>query len=299
MFGYVTPCKMELKVKDYEKFKAYYCGLCKTIKSNFGNIPRLTLNYDMTFLAVLLDSLEDKKCSFARSRCLLHPVESKVVIVENSALKFASFCNVTLAYYKLLDNVEDDNSTISKVFSKMLNMYMNKQSKIFKEMKTVLGIKLKDLSFLEAHAENKTLDEITHAFADLTGYLLTFYIRFVIECEDASLQESLYWLGYNLGRWIYIIDAFDDLEKDMKKNKFNPINAVLNKNKDAFEKFKPDIENRVEFILVSAAGSCLDRVSEIPLKKNEDIINNILQFGLMEKMNKTFRRSEFDNEKSL
>ncbi len=299
MFGYITPCKMELKVKDYEKFKAYYCGLCKTIKSSFGNIPRLTLNYDMTFLAVLLDSLEDTKCSFARSRCLLHPLNSKVIIVENSALKFASFCNVTLAYYKLLDNVQDDKSIISMIFSRFLNIYMNRQPEKIKEMKAVLGKKLNGLSFLEAHPENRTLDEITHPFADLTGFLMAAYSDFEMKSEDNTAREALYWLGYNLGRWIYIIDAFDDLEKDMKKNKFNPINAVMNKNNTAFEQFMPTIEKRIEFILVAAAGSCADKLNEIPLKKNEDLINNILQFGLMEKMDKTFKRSENNNEKSL
>lgn len=77
MFGYVTPCKMELKIKEYEKFRAYYCGLCKTIKKRLWWIARITINYDMTFLGILLDSLEDNKNTFTKVHCIIHPIKKK------------------------------------------------------------------------------------------------------------------------------------------------------------------------------------------------------------------------------
>ena len=100
MFGYVTPCKMEMKIKDFEKFKAYYCGLCNSIKNTYGQLPRITLNYDMTFLAVLLDSLGDNKSNFTKFSCAIHPLKKRLMINNNLALDYAAFCNTTLAYYK-------------------------------------------------------------------------------------------------------------------------------------------------------------------------------------------------------
>ena len=81
MFGYVTPFKMELKIKDYEKFKAYYCGLCHEIKSNFGDLPRMSLNYDMTFIAVLFDALSSDKTIYEPFKCALHPTKKKIKAV--------------------------------------------------------------------------------------------------------------------------------------------------------------------------------------------------------------------------
>ena len=91
MFGYVFPYKMELKIKDYEKFKAYYCGLCLSLKNNFGNLPRLSLNYDMTFLAILLDSLDKTKTHYNNHTCIVHPIKKRIFVVNNKALDYAAF----------------------------------------------------------------------------------------------------------------------------------------------------------------------------------------------------------------
>ena len=285
MFGYVTPCKMELKIKDYEKFKAYYCGVCKSIKKNFGNLPRLALNYDMTFLAVLLDSLEGSKCTFVKQRCIAHPITKRLVIINNKAVDYAAFSNVTLTYYKLLDNVKDDKSPLSKLCSIFLKQYIKKVPKELNCHSSQIESCLNELSDLEANLIDKAIDSISHPFADLTGFIISSY------GEEKPYKDNLYWLGYNLGKWIYIIDAWDDLKKDMKKNKFNAINSVFNDKNLPYERFSKDLENRIDFILVTCASQCNKFLNELPLNKNVDILNNILQFGLMEKMDKVFNRT--------
>lgn len=291
MFGYVTPCKMELKIKDFEKFKAYYCGLCKSIKKNYGNLPRMALNYDMTFLAVLLDSLQDKRCEFEKQSCIVHPSGKKVVIVNNDALDYAAFCNVALAYYKLLDDVWDDKSIKSKVYSSILKKYINKAPGHLSLTLYKIEEKLKELYLLEKNAKGKSIDELSNPFAELTAIILSNY--------NETYKNPLYWLGYNLGKWIYIIDAFDDLEKDMKKSKFNAINAVFNTNSLSYNDFYNNIIERIDFLLVSCAANCYGSLDGIAFKKNEDILKNILQFGLMEKMDKVFKRSVNEYEKSI
>ena len=87
MFGYVTPLKPELKIREYEMFRGYYCGVCMHIKDNFGNIPRLALNYDMAFLGLLLDALHSEEPNIQFKRCMAHPLKNKPMIINNKALK--------------------------------------------------------------------------------------------------------------------------------------------------------------------------------------------------------------------
>ena len=302
MFGYVTPCKMELKIKDYEKFKAYYCGLCNSIKNDFGNVPRLTLNYDMTFLAVLLDSLSETKCNFKEFNCFMHPLKKRVMINNNSALDYAAFCNTALAYYKLIDDVQDNKTMKSKIFSIFLKNYLSKTPIEYKDILKYTEDTLISLNTLEANPNDIGIDELPHVFADLTGFIISYYYK------DAFFKEDLYWLGYNLGKWIYIIDAYDDLEKDIKSNSFNAINFLLNTDKLDFKDFSTLIKPRIDFLLTTSAVQCLNYLNKLPLIKNEDILYNILELGLMEKMDKVFNKEcnvdclkgvEFKDEKSL
>lgn len=289
MFGYVTPCKMELKIKEYEKFRAYYCGLCKTIKKDYGELPRITINYDMTFLGILLDSLEDNKNIFIKEHCIIHPIKKKVIITDNEALKYAAFFNVALSYYKLLDNVEDDNSIKSNISSKFLKKYIHKNNDLYEKHIHTVDNSLKSLYTCEKNYENKSIDEISHHFAHLTGYILSSYKNF-------SFKDNLYWLGYNLGKWIYIIDAFDDLEKDINENKFNVINNIYNKNNLNYKEFRDSIKDKIDFLLVNCASACLNNFNNMHIVKNKGLLYNILQFGLMEKMERVLKGVNINNE---
>ena len=126
MFGYVTPLKPELKIREYEMFKSYYCGVCMHIKEYFGNIPRLTLNYDMAFLGVLLDALHNESPSINFKRCIAHPLNKKPMILNNKALEYAAAMNVSLVYYKFIDDVNDDKDIKSKMKILVLEPYKKK-----------------------------------------------------------------------------------------------------------------------------------------------------------------------------
>ncbi len=289
MFGYVTPCRMELKVKDYEKFKAYYCGLCHAIKNDFGNIPRISLNYDMTFLAILLDSLNNNKLQSKKFTCAGHPTKKKLLIINNEPLKYAAECNIVLTYFKLIDNINDDNTLKSRIASIFLKRYIKDNN-----LTAVINKSLNSLYNMEKEAYKYNIDEISHAFADLTGSVISNYVD---DTED--FKEQLYWLGYNLGKWIYIIDAWDDLEKDMKEKKFNLIAELYNTDDKDYTALKKEVEDRIDFILTACAASCLEFVEKLPLKKNKELLINILELGLMEKMDTVFKRSELVNGESI
>ncbi|UZW15583.1 DUF5685 family protein [Clostridium pasteurianum] len=282
MFGYVLPLKGELKVKDYEKFKAYYCGLCLSIKKNYGTIPRLAVNYDMTFVAILLDALESEPCKIHSGNCIAHPLQKKNFIINNSALDYASFLNVALAYFKLTDDVKDDKSKVSSLSAFFLKNYFKKFPKKLKVHSNFIREKLNELYKLEDSQSKVSIDELSHPFAELTAFVLSSYPKL------KEHKDILYTLGYNLGKWIYIIDAFDDLEEDMRKGKFNAVASIFNTDNLPFKEFKIFIKDRIDFILVTCARSCFECLNKLPLKTNKDILYNILQLGLLEKMDRVF-----------
>ena len=284
---------MELKIKDYEEIKAYYCGLCRSLKYNFGNLPRLTINYDMSFLAIFLDSFNGKQNNYIRKPCILHPIKRRIFVVENSSLEYAAFLNFILSYHKLLDDVTDDNSIKSKVFSSLLKPYFKKVPKNFINIERNISLYLDKLYKMEKIGDIQNLDELSHPFGELTAYsILAFW-------NDKKCEENLYNLGYNLGKWIYIIDAYDDLENDLKSNKFNAIDATLNKNNMSYENLVELVEDRIDFVLTSYARECSETLRLLPVEKNYDILYNIFNFGMLEKMDHVFTKRRLENEGSL
>ncbi len=293
MFGYVTPYKMELKIKDYEMFKAYYCGLCISIKNNFSNLCRMTLNYDMTFLGILLDSLEYSKHKYVVTKCIAHPMKKRPKVIDNRALDYAAFCNVSLVYYKLLDDYNDDNSLSKKFISMYIKKFINKSKEDLSPILVNIEENIKKLSFLEKSGEIISIDELSDPFASLTAFIVSYYYK------NENFYNELYDLGYNLGRWIYIIDAFDDLKEDMEKHKFNAINKAFNVENLSYEDLIIKEGNRIEFNLIMSANSTSEALDKLSINKNKDLLFNILQLGLMNKIETIKSRSDKKHEKSL
>lgn len=301
MFGYVTPLKDELKIKDFKRFKSYYCGLCFHIKEQFGNIPRLALNYDMAFLGLLLDALSEKDVTATTKACIAHPTSKKPVIINNDSLYYASSINIALVYYKLIDDVQDDKNILSKISSIGLSPYTKKFPKEIKLINEVISSKLKELYILENSKNFSYIDEISHPFGEIVGTIIKYYPN-SLSNDSIELRNKLYDFGYNLGKWIYIIDALDDLEDDLTKNKFNPINILYNEKNLNFEELLLTVKPRLEFTLLNCAESCRTILSSLSLMKNKDILENIINLGMMDKYLtisnncKKNKRSDFNNE---
>ena len=298
MFGYVTPLKAELKVKDFTRFRSYYCGLCLHLKNGSGNIPRMVLNYDMTFLAVLLDSLSNKEPDFEFKRCFVHPKEKKPVVMNNDALHYASAMNLTLYYHKIKDDIEDDNDLKSKLLEKILYPYQKKINKSIDEINNIIKSNLKSLRNLENNKNFSSIDEICHPFSDIVANILKKYPKELVNDND-ELRNDLYSLGYTLGKWIYLIDAFDDLSKDMEDNKFNPINYLFNNENKSYDELLPLIKDRLEFNILNCSYNCKEILERLPLKRNEDILKNVLELGMMDKYLGILNNNTRENKRSV
>ena len=281
MFGKVKPFIPELKMKDYILFNQYYCGLCKSIKNNFGNFPRLSLSFDVTFLAILLDSLNDEINTSKKYYCIRHPINGTTAKLNNDVLDYCSFLNIYLSYFKLEDDIGDEFKISSKILKSILSKYI--KANVWNIDLNYMNSELKTLKEYEKKTEGLNLDIVSDPFSSLVGYISSLYFK------DYPFENSLYSLGYSLGKWIYITDAYEDLHEDMKNSKFNPICSIFNPLHLPCENFKIHIIERIEFTLFNLIEDCKNKLSILPIKKNTEILMNILSFGLMDKLSSIFK----------
>jgi len=294
MFGFVVPDKPEMKVKEFDQFRAVYCGVCKAIAKRHGTIPRFVLNYDMTFLAVLLSSALDDIPVMKIERCIAHPVTKRLIAKESSILDYVADMNVLLAYYKLLDDWSDERAIKSIPAMAGLFKAYRKVKLAHPEKEKAVKHWLSELSSLEK-ANTDNIDIISEPFAKLMEELFI--------CDLADINETdlkiLSWIGYNIGKWIYIIDAFSDIEKDYKSNSYNPFIAKTGKTMCAAD-IKAKVRDEVEFILVYTLSQVSKSYDLLKKGKFSPILENIIYLGMLRKTENILGIGSCDKiEKSL
>lgn len=278
MFGYIFPDKPELRIKEFELFKAYYCGLCKSIGSECSQVSRFALNYDSAFLGLFLSSFYSGPENIKFEKCISHPFVKKPMIKESDVLDYAADMNILLAYHKLKDDLKDEKSVKSLGLMGVFHGAYKRASLRNPEKEKVIIERLEELSKLEKSGCS-SVDEASEPFAKLTEEIFA-YKRL---CEDKTNEKLLRWFGYNTGKWIYIIDAFDDLEKDIKNKNFNPLLTQFCYNNEKASEFKDRIRENIKFTLeytLSEAGKAFELMD---IKKNREILENIIYGGMYNK----------------
>lgn len=280
MFGYVMPHKPELKIKEYEVYRAYYCGLCKSIGKRAGNIPRIMLNYDCSFLALLLSSVGEEIPAFKSSRCFMHPASKRYYVENNEFMEYAADTNIILAYYNLIDKYKDEKQIKAVAGISLLYRAFHKVKNFRKDETLYISDCLKSLSLLEKE-KCGSLDEISEPFAKILEKVFDFEPSHKFR---KNIREPLRWLGYNLGKWIYIADAYDDICKDIKNKTYNPFKVLYNLNSiNDFENHIDEIKERARFFLMYCLGELAKAEELLELRHNKDIIDNIVFIGLVKK----------------
>ena len=202
MFGYIAINKPEIKFKDYDMYQSYYCGLCKRLKECYGRRGQITLSYDMTFLIVLLTGLYEPETDVTTVNCIAHPFQ-KHTARTNRFSDYAADMNLILTYYKCKDDWEDERKKKSLVLSHALKSKIDAIEKKYPKKVAVTSENLQKLSALEK--ENETdLDKMAGLFGEIMAELFAY-------TED-EWEFSLRKIGFFLGKFIYLLDAYDDIE---------------------------------------------------------------------------------------
>ncbi|HHV60225.1 MAG TPA: hypothetical protein GXX49_08080 [Clostridiaceae bacterium] len=277
MFGYIRPEKPELKIREYEVFRAYYCGVCKSIGRNFGQLPRLTLNYDSTFLALLLSSVSQSEPKSCMERCLLHPANRRRVYRDDKAIDYAADINIILSYHSLKDKWDDDKLLISLPGMAALHLKYKKLKNKYSKLCSAVEENLSKLSTLEKE-KCSSIDQAAEPFAALMAEVTGSGP--VI--EDENTVKILKWLGYNLGKWVYMIDAFHDIERDIKSNSYNPLiyQYKYTENENIAD-FKNRIKKDMEFTLTYSLNEISKAFELLDVKRNRGLVENIIYMGML------------------
>ena len=260
MFGYVTASLKELDKEAERRYGAVYCGICRRIRIQSGNVARIGLSYDMAFLALLLMSLYEPEETGGQKACGLHPVRKRPW-VDNRFVQYAAHMNVALGYYNFLDDWEDDGKYSAKLLAGQFGKHLPDIENRYPRQCGAIAECIRQLSQLEK-AGCANPDEPASCFGHLMGELLTY--------EEDLWAPTLRQMGFYLGRFIYLLDAALDYEKDEKKGKYNPYLA-MGTGKDW---------PRWEEYLVLTMGRCTDAFEKLPLVQDKPLLDNILYSGV-------------------
>lgn len=294
MFGYITPHKGEMKVKEYELFKAYYCGVCKSMGRRFGPFCRLALNYDSVFMGLFLSSINKESISVERESCIANPLKKKWIVKKSKSVDFSADINILLSYHKLLDDWLDEKKLSSKLLQLLLALGYGKAAKDNKDADHIIRHSISNLSKLEKEGCS-SMDEAAEPTADMLRQIAT------LGCneEKKSARKAVEWAAYNFGKWIYIIDAYDDMERDALKGCYNPLLLQFSYNGQDMEDFKLSIKEEVKFNLIQALAQAASALELLDIH-NKGIIDNILYSGMYKKTEIILEgRSCKKDEKSL
>jgi hypothetical protein len=212
MFGYVQPLKPELKVKENEAYRGYYCGLCKAIKENYTNAARFMLNYDCATLLLLFSSMSDEAPQVHREHCVVSPVKKKTIVASHEA-PYAAAVNVLLGCAKIADTAADEHSLTARLLLLVYRGVQRRSSREYGELADAFARRLGALSALERQGCTE-IDAVSAEFGELLAAAFSLAPYGFL---DEAARKALWHFGYNLGRWVYIADAVDDIEKDAKK----------------------------------------------------------------------------------
>ncbi|SHH41233.1 DUF5685 family protein [Tepidibacter thalassicus] len=281
MFGYIRINKMELKVREYYTYKGYYCGLCKYLKKNFGEISRFSLNYDITFLIILLSSIYELKSEITRERCVVNPIQKNLRIV-NEITEYASNMNIILTYNKLKDNVKDDKRIKDRICYLIYKHVYNKAYNKYRQKSDYIRKKLNELNNLE-EKNCMDIDKVSNIFADIMGEIFCY--------KEDEYKNILRNIGFNIGKYIYILDAYEDLEEDNIKKRFNPFMEYIQK--------KDELKIKVENLLLMILSFIEEDIQKLNIKNNKGIIENIIYSGMYLKFRNTLVKGSEKNEKSI
>lgn len=273
MFGYLTADLTTLSEDQLKRYKACYCGLCRSLKQRHGQLARLTLNYDVTFLILLLSSLYEPEESSGEDTCPRH-VKTPQPWVCSPISDYAADINVALAYLKCLDDWKDDSNPGALLEAKLLKGAYDRVNKEYPRQCLAISRAMEELGEIEKRNLDSP-DAAAACFGDMMGEIFVY--------REDRWSATLRRMGHALGRFIYLMDACMDLGSDTFRNRYNPLRRYYG---------LADNEQRFRDILKMQLGECVYFFDKLPLVEDAGLMKNILCSGLWAEFNRKFSKRE-------
>ena len=280
MFGYVKPVSGDLLVKEYEFYKATYCGICRAMKKHTGALSNVTLSYDSVFLAMVrMIYVPDSAFKTDRRRCIAHPMKKRPMLRENEAIEYTARAFALFAYYKLRDDMADDGATKRVLVTPALPIIKGGAKRAgIDELAKLMGEKLDAISALERE-RCPSIDEPAHLFGEILGAVFSHGL-------SGADRTVLYQCGYHLGKFIYAADAADDIGEDAKNGSYNPFLLLYGAEPDAEQRRIIEMAMRFDLTALAAAVDLMETHPLLPM------IRNIIYLGMPSVINKNLRSQQ-------
>ncbi len=277
MFGYIIINKAEMKFREYEVYHSYYCGLCRKLSDKYGVSGQLSLSYDMTFLLMLLTGLYDPPTETGELRCIAHPLE-KHTYRTNLFTEYFADMNVLLTEYKCRDDWKDEKKLTRLVYGRILAGKSRKYKDLYGDKLGRIAGLMRDYALAESEGRNDV-----DTMAGLFGKVMAEIVR----CREDEWSGNLYRLGFFLGKFIYLSDAYEDVEEDIKKGTFNPLKKKFG---------TPEFEEECKTILTMMMSECCREFEQLPILDNVEILRNILYSGVWGRYEPVHARREKEKQ---
>lgn len=261
MFGYIIVNKDELKFKEFDMYHSYYCGLCKVLKDRYGAAGQLSLSYDMTFILMLLTELYEPETTFSQCRCVAHPFE-KHPTRTNLFTEYIADMNVLFTCYKCQDDWEDEKKLLKLLYGRILEGKSKKGRELYRQKVDKINLLMHNFSEAEKRGETD-IDTMAGKFGEIMAQ--------IVVCREDEWSDTLGRFGFFLGKFIYLLDAYEDVEEDIRKGTYNPLKNLY---KD------PDFEETCRTILTMMMSECCKEFEKLPILENVGILRNILYSGV-------------------
>lgn len=266
MFGYVIANASELSEPEKQRYRQIYCGLCQQLGNLHGQLARLSLTYDMTFLILLLSSFYEPEEITEKKRCIVHPVKG-ISRITSDITDYAADMSVVLTYYKCQDDWLDDKSLPKHLYESILKKHYEEACLRWPRQTQAIGQGITELSQIEK--QNGSMEESSRCFGRIMAELFA--------CENDIWSSAFRCFGDYLGRFIYLMDAAMDYDADKKKSRYNPFVA------------SEKTEEERKDILIMLIGKATAVFEQMPFVKDDHLIRNILYSGVWQKYNAKFQ----------
>lgn len=258
MFGYIGCVKEKLSEEKQKRYQSIYCGLCRNLKERYGQVERLCLSYDMAFLILLLSSLYEPEEKSGRFRCSVHPLSEKEE-TGNRFTDYAADMTIILSYYKCRDDWKDEGKHLQRWYAGMLEKKCGELKKQYPRQWRAVAEGIAGLEEVEKKAA-RDFDRAINCSGKMLSELFV--------CEEDFWSDSLRTLGYEIGRFIYLMDAAMDYEKDGKKGSYNPLFYMGKKPEEMKE------------IMEIPLGNAMRIFEKLPLVQDVSLMRHILYGGV-------------------
>lgn len=262
-------------MREFDSYQAVYCGLCHQLGKSFGPFSKLTLSYDFTFVAMLASGLKKDPPCYQKCRCIANPLKKKTCVIAQEDFHFVACCAMSMIYYKVKDNIQDHKGIRKLPYYLLLPFAHSARKRCQKAFPAV------DNAFSEMMDQQKQVEEKASRSIDEAAEPTAHALSVMLETlsEDPMEKRILSRMGYLLGRWVYLLDALDDLEEDFKRGGYNPfllkfdVSALTEEEKNKIIDYGIGVLN----INVAELAAAYELLS---LHSYQGVMENIIYLGL-------------------